>query len=52
MIFHSFLQPESYQYNSITPVMTWSSEAKMIKGKYLKQMGASQLLGTGEHMYV
>lgn len=36
MLFHSFLQPKSYQYNSTTPVMILSSEARLIKGKYVK----------------
>lgn len=43
MLFHSFLQPKSYQYNSTTPVMILSSEARLIKGKYVKQMRAFQL---------
>lgn len=40
-----FYNQKSYQYNFIAPVMTYSFKAKLIRGKYLKQ-----ILGSGEHM--
>lgn len=50
LIFHFFQKPNSYKHNSITSVMTLSSEVGKIKEKYVKQVGAFQLLRTGGHM--